>query len=281
MSESTWKLVLERAPINVIPPPVCTFDVFGSLVNASQQPIAPVILEYSVYFMDRRIQPPGHAILEGRALSTGQGIPVRLIVRFERGLIDLVEANRAGADRVELRIDAAVLGIGSGAIQREPIDHLQKDLYLIPRDSWLGILSTFEYGTVEVIELPVRAIQLVPGYETALLRLKEAEKALGDKNWRLVLVRLWNVFEAVGEAAGAGTGQTGFEKLLADAMPAEHYTDIRSALLSLIAYLRLYQQRFMVDWKGGEIPVTREDALFAFETTLSLLSYLTRRLSQR
>lgn len=275
-----WQIAFDRAPVNVVPPPITSFDLYGNIINRSEGPSIPLLLEYSVYFMNRRIQPPEHTMLDGRALEPGQGTRFRLTLRFTRGLLDLVEVNRAGSDRVELRMDVSVLGFRSSAFEREHVDHLQKEPYVIARDPWIGILKAFEYGQSEVFELPLRAIQLVPGYEDALLGLKEAEKALAEKNWRLVLVRLWNVFESVGATARA-EGQTGFERLLREALPHEHYAEVRSALASLIAYLRLYQQRFMESYGGEPIPVTREDALFAFETTLSILAYLTKRMTSR
>jgi hypothetical protein len=277
MSEG-WQIIFDRAPVNVVPPPICSFDFFGNLLSNADEPGAPLVLEYSVYYLNRRIQPPRSIILDGRGLEKGQGTRIRLTVQFTRGLLDLIEVNRAGADRVELRIEASVLGVRGPGFEREHVDHLAREPYAIARDNWLSILKAFEYGESEVFELPLRAIQLVPGYEDALLQLKEAEKALAEKNWRLVLIKLWNVFEAVG-AAASGEGQTGFEKLLREALPHEHYKEVRSALASLIAYLRLFQQRFMEAYGDEHIPVSREDALFAFETTLSILAYLTKRMT--
>lgn len=273
-----WQIVFDRAPVNVVPPPVMSFDVFGNLISAGEGPGAPLVLEYSVFFMNRRIQPPRSTILDGRGLERGQGTRIRLTVQFTRGLLDLIEVNRAGEGTVELRVDASVLGVRGNGFEREHLEHLAREPYAIARDSWLAILKAFEYGESEVFELPLRAIQLVSGYEDALLQLKEAEKALAEKNWRLVLIKLWNVFESVG-AAASGEGQTGFEKLLREALPHEHYREVRSALASLIAYLRLYQQRFMEAYGDEHIPVSREDALFAFEMTLSILAYLTRRMA--
>ena len=279
MAERGWQIAFDRAPVNVVPPPIRSFDLYGNVINASAEPRIPLFLEYAVYFMNRRIQPAEQTMLDGRALEPGQGTRFRLTVCFTREILDLLEANRAGGESLELRVDASVLGVSGSSFEREHVDHLQREPYAIARDPWLGILETFEHGKSEVFELPLRAIQLVPGYEEALLQLNEAQKALAEQNWRLVLIKLWNVFESVG-AAASGEGQTGFERLLREALPHEHYREVRSALGSLIAYLRLYQQRFMEAYGEEHIPVTREDALFAFEMTLSILSYLTKRMTE-
>ncbi len=280
MADKGWQIAFDRAPVNVVPPPIRSFDLYGNVINTSADPRIPLFLEYAVYFMNRRIQPPEHAMLDGRALEPGQGARFRLTVRFTREILDLLEVNRAGGESLELRLEASVLGVLGSSFDRERVDHLQDEPYAIARDPWLGILKTFEFGQSEIFELPLRAIQLVPGYEEALLQLNDAQKALAEKNWRLVLIKLWNVFESVG-AAARGEGQTGFERLLREALPHDHYTEVRSALGSLIAYLRLYQQRFMEAYGEEHIPVTREDALFAFEMTLSILSYLTKRMTAK
>jgi hypothetical protein len=280
-SDSLWHLRFDRAPVNVVPPPIRSFDLYGQLDNQAENPLIPLLLEYSVYFMNRRIQPPEHSILDGQAVEPGQGTRIRLTVRFTRDLLEMIENNRAGAERVELRVDASVLGVVGQGFGREHLAHLQKEPYVISRDPWLSILEVFEFGKSEVFEMPLRGIQLVPGYEEALMGLKEAEQALMEQNWRLVLIKLWNVFEAVGAAAPGQEGQTGFERLLVEALPQEQYRDVRSSVSSLIVYLRLYQQRFMEAYGDEQIPVTREDALFAFEMTLTILSYLTKRMVSR
>lgn len=275
---SIWRINFDRAPVNVVPPPIPSFDLYGNLINDSADPAIPLLMEYSVYFMNRRIQPPGHTIFDGNPLAPERGTRFRLTLQFSRSLLELIETNRAGADRVSLRVDASVLGVRGSSFDREHVDHLQKEPYEVDRDRWLAILATFEHGQSEVFELPLRAIQLVPGYEDALLGLKDAEKALAQKNWRLVLIKLWNVFENVNLTAG-GENQTGFERMLGEAFPREHHREVKDSMASLIAYLRLYQQRFMQAHGDEEVPVTREDALFAFETTLSILGYLSRRIT--
>jgi hypothetical protein len=280
-SDSLWQIRFDRAPVNVVPPPIRSFDLYGNLHNEADHPLIPLFLEYSVYFMNRRIQAPEHSIMDGRPLDPGRGTRIRLTIRFSRELLEMIELNRAGADKVEFRVDASVLGVVGQGFEREHVAHLQKEPYVISRDPWLAILKGFEFGQSEVFELPLRGIQLVPGYEQALLGLKEAEQALMEQNWRLVLIKLWNVFENVGAAAPGKKGQTGFERLLIEALPQEQYKEVRSAVSSLIAYLRLYQQRFMEAYGDEQIPVSREDALFAFEMTLSILSYLTKRMVSR
>ncbi len=283
MSENGWQIAFDRAPVNVVPQPACSFDLYGNLMNSGEVPRIPLVLETAVFYLNRRIKPPALSLLDGRALERGQGTRIRLTVEFTRDLLGLIESGRAGGDRVELRVDASVLGVRGQGFEREHIDHLQDEPYVVSRDTWLAILETFEYGESEVFELPLRAIQLVPGYENALLGLNDAERALADKNWRLVLIKLWNVFEAVGAASAAGQGgsMSGFEPLIREALPHEHYKEVRPAVASLIAYLRLFQQRFMEAYGDEHIPVTREDALFAFEMTLSILAYLTKRMAAR
>lgn len=219
----------------------------------------------------------------GARLRANQRLGMELVAILSDSAIQFVEDNRRTGDlsfQVELqyqwheavRRDGETYTVG-------PVNWEQRSVqFQVPRSRWLQLLGEVKWTEIEIFELRTDAFSHFDNLPSAIPRLRQAEGALRNGDWNGVLAHCRAALESAAKAqARSDDLRIGFELLFAAAVP-EHSRK-RSALNDFVNALSAYAHLGRHE-SFPAMQITRSEAEFVYTTTLSLLSFLGRRLSK-
>jgi hypothetical protein len=149
----------------------------------------------------------------------------------------------------------------------------------IPHSEWLKRLKEMSWSEIELFEVHRLPLEEDENLGQALRLLKEAEKSLRSGNWKDAIAGCRRAFESAAKYEAQGDMKKGFELLLARALP-EHEAK-QAATNAVIKALSEYAHTLGRHEQYPALDASREEAEFAFTSTISLFSLLSRRLSKR
>jgi hypothetical protein len=148
----------------------------------------------------------------------------------------------------------------------------------VPHSEWIKLLAEMQWAEYELFELASLALEEDRNLAESLTVLRKAQKKLRDGDYAGVLADCREAFESAAKyAARGGDIKTGFDALLTPNF--QEHKDKPSALNEFIGGLSKYLHLA----RHGQYPAirfTRAEAEFAFATTLSFFSLLSRRLAK-
>jgi hypothetical protein len=147
----------------------------------------------------------------------------------------------------------------------------------IARSDWLQHLGAMGWSETEVFEVSVLPLREDPNLAEALRLIRDARTALRLGDYKGVLVKCREALESAARYESQGDTQKGFELLLARAFP-EHEGK-RKTLDPLIRALSEYAHTLGRHAQYPALHVRREEAKFAYTTTVGLFSLMSGRLS--
>jgi hypothetical protein len=217
-------------------------------------------------------------------LWRNQRLGIELIAIVSDSAIQFVEEIRGAGDlsfQLELQYQwhESVRGDGEtyvlGAINW---DNRVAQSQPIARSRWLQLLAEMKWSEIDVFEVRTASFSHFEDLPTAASRLRHAESALRNGDWNGVLAHCRAALEGAAKAQTRSDDlRKGFELLFSAAVP-EH-SQKRAVLDDFVKALSAYAH-FGRHESFPALQITRSEAELVYTTTLSLFSFLGRRLSK-
>ncbi|MCA9664206.1 MAG: hypothetical protein KC503_01420 [Myxococcales bacterium] len=204
---------------------------------------------------------------------------VTVVVSMPAGALAFIEEWRDGRQDVPLRLEIEYQA--QKIANPNTVTWSTCQSYLaIPQSEWIKRLREMKWDELELIELPRLPLMHDEKLAQALARIDEARRALraGDHSGTISKCRAAFESAAKYEVEGDGVKQ-GFDLLLERAF-GDHQAR-RRAVEAVIAGLRTHANELGRHEQYPAVHVSRAEAEFAFASTVSVFSLISRCLAQR
>ena len=247
---------------------ICLLDAWVTIKVFHGEIIANGKIFQSLNDMD------SHAIVP--SMKTGQG---EFHIELNNTILHHIEKVRAGGD-ISLLFESRVLiskvnDVNSLAAPYETafsIGGNSRFSHQIPQSDWIKILKVIHWSELELLELPMSQIRIIPQLSRALSRFDEAQECFRRGDWDATMLNCRMVFEAIVQDTTGdkemSKAKEAFSILIND---EEKSTRLNNLVKSLGNFLHLGRHE-----TPSNITINRSDAEFSLLLTGGMLRYLSQ-----